>query len=101
MKSRRTAVSRAIWPLFLTSTLFAQLNTADILGTVTDPAGAVMPNAKITIVNRNTADIRTVQTESSGDYVVNLLPSGTYSVTIEATSFKRHISTVTLVAGDR
>src|SRR4051812_45317772 len=101
MKAFRTALAGALLPLLFTIPLSAQLNTADILGTVTDAGGAVMPNAKVTVVSKSTADTRTVQTAGSGDYVVNLLPSGTYTVTVEAPSFKRFISTITLVAGDR
>src|SRR5258708_7182879 len=79
----------------------AQLTTADILGTVTDAAGAVVPNAKVTVVNLATSVSRTLQTNGSGEYVFNLLPSGQYSVTVEAPSFKKSVSNVTLVSGDR
>jgi len=79
----------------------AQLNTADILGTVTDAAGAVVPNAKVTVTNTATSVARTLQTSGSGEYIFNLLPSGQYSVTVEAPSFKKSTTNVTLVAGDR
>src|SRR5580692_10650871 len=79
----------------------AQLTTADILGTVTDAAGAVVPNAKVTVVNTATSAARTLQTNGSGDYVFNLLPPGQYSVTVEAPSFRKSVTNVTLVAGDR
>jgi len=79
----------------------AQLITADILGTVTDAAGAVVPNAKVTVVNTATSATRTLQTNASGDYVFNLLPPGAYTVTVESPSFKKSVSNVTLVAGDR
>src|ERR1700694_5335835 len=79
----------------------AQLITADIVGTVTDSAGAVVPNAKVTVVNTATAATRTVQTSGSGDYVVNLLPPGAYTVTVESPSFKKSVTNVTLVTGDR
>ncbi len=81
--------------------VFAQLITADILGTVTDSAGAVLPNAKVTVVNIATSDARTTQTTGTGDFVVNLLPPGQYTVTIEAPAFKKSVTSVTLVAGDR
>jgi Carboxypeptidase regulatory-like domain/TonB dependent receptor len=79
----------------------AQLTTADILGTVTDSAGAVVPGAKVTVVNTETSVSRTLQTNGSGEYVFNLLPPGQYTVTVEAPSFKKSVSSVTLVAGDR
>jgi hypothetical protein len=80
---------------------YAQLITADILGTVTDAAGAVVINAKVTVVNTATSEARVTQTTGSGDYVVNLLPPGQYTVSIEAPAFKKSETTVTLVAGDR
>jgi len=79
----------------------AQLTTADVLGTVTDAAGAVVTTAKVTIVNLATGDTRTVQTSSSGDFVVNLLPPGQYTVTVEAPGFRRSVTNLTLIAGDR
>src|SRR3984885_8927413 len=86
---------------FLGAQAFAQLITADILGTVTDAAGAVLPNAKITVVNTDTSEARTTQSTGSGDFVINLLPPGPYRVTVEAPAFKKSETTVTLVAGDR
>ena len=90
-----------ICALLLATPAAAQLTTADILGTVTDAAGAVVPNAKVTVVNTATSVSRTLQTNGSGDYVFNLLPPGTYTVTVEAPSFKKSVTNVTLVAGDR
>ena len=66
----------------------AQVNTADILVTVTDAGGAVIPNVKVTITNTATNDTKIVNTNSTGDYIVNLMPSGTYTISAEAPSFK-------------
>jgi hypothetical protein len=90
-----------IGALLVATPAAAQLTTADILGTVTDAAGAVVPNAKVTVVNTATSATRTLQTNGSGDYVFNLLPPGQYSVTVEAPSFRKSVTNVTLVAGDR
>jgi Carboxypeptidase regulatory-like domain len=87
--------------LLLSVQASAQLITADILGTVTDSAGALVPNAKVTVVNTATSETRTTQTSGSGDFVINLLPPGPYTVTVEAPAFKRSVTNVTLVAGDR
>ena len=54
----------------------AQLNTADILGTVSDSAGAVVPNVKVTAQNIATNDTKTVVTSSTGVYVFNLMIPG-------------------------
>jgi hypothetical protein len=80
---------------------FGQLITADIVGTVTDSAGAVLPGAKVTVFNTATSEPRTTLTTGSGDFVVNLLPPGSYTVTIEAPAFKKSVTSITLVAGDR
>jgi len=81
---------------------FAQLTTADILGTVTDPTGAVVPNATITVTNLDTKAERTVTTNASGEYDVTLLPVGRYSVTVKAAGFKLSTTNnVAVEAGDR
>lgn len=76
--------------------------TADILGTVTDNSGAVLPNAKVTAKNLDTGLERTTQTSGSGDYTFTLLPVGNYSVTVEAMGFKMYSEPrLTLATGDR
>jgi hypothetical protein len=84
-----------------TPAAFAQA-TADILGTVTDNSGAVLPNAKVTATNVETGLVRTSATSSSGDYSFTLLPIGAYSISIEAQGFKTFTAPrVTLATGDR
>src|SRR3954462_14245882 len=60
--------------------LAAQVSTADILGTVTDSSGAVLVDAKITVENPETNLTRTATTNSSGNYVISLLPAGRYNI---------------------
>jgi hypothetical protein len=75
--------------LLLGASCFAQDVTGSIAGTVTDPSGAGVPNAKVTITNldRN-AVIRTATTDGSGNYSAPLLPLGAYAVAVEASGFK-------------
>ena len=81
---------------------FAQLTTADILGTVTDATGAVISGASVTIVNLDTNEQRTAMTNASGEYQVTLLPVGRYSVTVRSTGFKTATTTsLSVEAGDR
>lgn len=81
---------------------WAQLTTADIVGTVTDTTGGIIPNATVKIENLGTHDTRTTTTGQGGDYVVNLLNPGSYSITINASGFKAFLApTVAVVAGDR
>ena len=80
----------------------AQLTTADILGTVTDSTGAVVPKANITLVNLDTNLQRTTVSNDSGEYDFTLLPVGRYSVTVKIAGFKTATtSNVAVEAGDR
>jgi hypothetical protein len=82
--------------------MLAQLTTADIVGTVTDATGAIVPIATVKIENLATHDVRTTTNGQSGDYVVNLLNPGSYSITVTAQGFKAYYSpSVSVVAGDR
>jgi len=66
-----------------------QVLKGSISGTVLDPQGAVVPNATVTAVNIATGATYPTTTDNSGSYRLNLLPVGTYSITIEATNFKK------------
>ncbi|MDR3792322.1 MAG: carboxypeptidase-like regulatory domain-containing protein [Terracidiphilus sp.] len=57
-------------------------------GRVTDPTGAVVPDATVTATNQATTVKYPTQTTSSGDWVLPYLPPGTYTVTVEKNGFK-------------
>src|SRR6201987_3645038 len=79
----------------------AQTTTADVVGTVTDSTGAVLPNAKVTVENLATHVAHTAQTTSSGEYDVPFLLPGHYSVRVELASFKTFsVTDITLQVGD-
>ncbi len=91
----------ALFVLF-TSAAFAQLTTADILGTVTDATGAVVPNATIVLTNNGTNEKRTTTSNSTGDYSFNILPVGHYSISVKASGFQAAITRdLSVEAGDR
>lgn len=69
--------------------LSAQLNRGSITGTVTDNSGAVIPNVKLTIRNKATGAVYEAAANESGQYNAPNLPTGTYTVTFEAPSFKK------------
>lgn len=80
----------------------AQVVTADIVGTVSDTNGAVIPGATVTIVNTDTQFQRSMNTTSTGDYVFTLLPPGTYTVRVEQKAFKTYEARgIRVGAGDR
>ena len=66
---------------------YAQTFRGGIQGTVTDPNGAVIPGAEVTITNPETGLTRTTQTDSEGGYLVSELPIGTYQVTVKKAGF--------------
>jgi outer membrane receptor protein involved in Fe transport len=61
---------------------------ATLNGTVTDPSGAQVANAKVTAVNKSTGYTRTATTTESGLYSLVRLPAGRYDVTVEFAGFK-------------
>ena len=75
--------------LSLSTGLYGQ-EKATIVGTVTDPTGAVMPGVKVTITNTATKVARTLETNSAGNYSAPELPIGDYSVRAEYQGFKTY-----------
>ncbi|MGC2231853.1 MAG: carboxypeptidase-like regulatory domain-containing protein, partial [Candidatus Acidiferrum sp.] len=79
---------------------FAQ--TATIVGTVTDPSGAVVPNVAVTLTNTDTGTPRVIPTNSDGQYVAVDLPIGHYDVKAESKGFKvAERRGIVLTQGDR
>src|SRR6267378_1088124 len=72
---------------------FAQESTARLLGTVTDPTGAVIPAASVVARNVDTGLVRRAVANGSGDYSIPMLPIGQYTVTAESAGFRT--STIT------
>jgi len=62
-------------------------STGQLVGEVTDPSGAAIPSASVTVKETGTGATRTVTTDRVGHYVVALLPPGTYSLTAVGTGF--------------
>jgi hypothetical protein len=71
--------------------LGAQTTAGSIVGTVTDPSGAIIGGATVTITNMGTNIAVKTTTDTAGEYVVTPLEVGKYSVTIESTGFKRSV----------
>ncbi|HWB83190.1 MAG TPA: carboxypeptidase-like regulatory domain-containing protein [Bryobacteraceae bacterium] len=74
--------------LMLAALGVAQESRGTISGTVTDPQGAVVPGAAVTVTNTGTNVSNKTQTNQAGYFEVTLLNPGSYSVTIEASGFK-------------
>jgi len=72
---------------------FAQVDRGGIVGVVTDPAGARVAAAQITITNLDTNQEIKVSTDDEGNYVAQLLKIGHYSVSVEKSGFQRTLET--------
>ncbi len=76
--------------LFLQSVTFGQAS-GSLVGTVTDPNGAVIQGATVTVKNIATNAARTVVTNNEGRWTVQVLPVGTYTVTYEKEGFNKAV----------
>jgi len=85
-----TLLTFSLLSLILSANAFSQ-STATVQGTVTDPKGAVLPNAKVTLRNQATGVERTTQTDSDGNYQVASLPVGVYRVEVQSTGFQTEV----------
>src|SRR5689334_150065 len=85
MRNARLALFTGI---LLTSSLSAQDSTARLLGTVTDPTGAVVPGARVVARNVSTGIERSTAANESGEYSIPQLPIGQYTVVAESSGFK-------------
>jgi hypothetical protein len=75
---------------------------ATIVGTVTDPSGAAVPSARVTVTNTETGLIHNITTSDSGQYVLPELRIGHYDAKVEASGFKAtERKGVVLQVGDR
>jgi hypothetical protein len=78
-------------PLFFAPHCFGQGITGSITGTVTDPSGAAIPGATVTITELATNAVHTVMTSDSGTYDVPQLPPGQYSVKVTKAEFQTYL----------
>ena len=73
---------------------FGQVTTSTFYGTVTDPSGAVVVGAVVTLTNQGTGTVAGKTAGQNSDFVFDFVPVGTYRLRIEAAGFK------SLVTGD-
>jgi hypothetical protein len=63
-----------------------------------DPSGAVIAGAKVTVTDKSTSNARATVTNSSGQFNIPSLRPATYTVSVEATGFKKYVQDVVLLA---
>ncbi len=73
--------------------------SGDISGIITDPTGAAIPNASITVTDTATGLTKVVKSGPAGDFRVPLLAPGPYSVTVVAAGFQKTVTHTTVAIG--
>ena len=74
--------------LFIRTPLYAQTSSGTLTGVVSDPGGAVVPGASITVQNTATGETRKTVTNGSGIFSIPALPPGPYTVDAAAKGFE-------------
>jgi hypothetical protein len=75
-----------IWQI--TPALAQSLTSGDIAGTISDPSGAVVPNANVTLKSNDSGETQTRTTNQQGAYRFSLLSPGTYTISVSAPGFQ-------------
>jgi hypothetical protein len=76
---------------FLTTTVNAQQITGNIHGSITDPSGAMVQTAAVTVKHVETGLMRTANTDHNGNYLLVELPVGHYRLEVEAPGFQKYV----------
>ncbi len=77
--------------LLSTLPMLAQVYSGSLSGVVTDPTGALVPNAVVTATDSAKGFVYRANTDASGRYLIRALPPSGYQLTVDATGFKRHV----------
>ena len=96
MRLARTWLLIAVALLGVAAAAAAQTTNGTISGHVSDQQGLALPGVTVNAASANLQGIRTVVTTENGDFVLSLLPSGTYEVSFELSGFERVRKVVTL-----
>ena len=103
MTGRKVVLQVSLFLAFVLSTSlcsFGQATYGNVIGTVTDPEGAVIPGAKINIQNVGTGVATDSATDESGNYVITHLLPGTYTVMVSQPGFQSAVQkNVTVAVG--
>jgi hypothetical protein len=76
--------------LLAASAAFGQTALGTVTGTTTDPAGAVVPNAPVSLKNTETGRVYAAVSSDTGNYTVTQLPIGAYDLTVAAPGFRTY-----------
>src|SRR4029077_7624767 len=73
--------------LVQTQTVFAQVDQGSVEGTVQEASGSVVPNAKLTLLNKDQGLSLETTTKASGEYIFSPIKIGNYSLSVTAPGF--------------
>ncbi|HKW65203.1 MAG TPA: carboxypeptidase-like regulatory domain-containing protein [Candidatus Acidoferrum sp.] len=86
---RNLIIASLVSTLLTAGSVWAQVGTTSLRGTVTDKSGAVVANAKVSLTNAGQGLTRDMNTGNTGEYEFLALPPGTYSLTVEMQGFRK------------
>jgi hypothetical protein len=98
---RRALTISALFAIVVSIPLIAQLTTATISGTLTDPSGAVVPEAQVTAVEMSTGVTTRAVANSAGFYVLTGLSPGQYRLRVEKPGFQSYVQEGVVVEVNR
>jgi len=81
-------IGKLLLGISLFSWMLTAQDTGSLYGTVADPAGGLVPDARVTATSAERGNVRTAVSNERGEWVMTLLPLGTYAVKVEAPGFK-------------
>ena len=87
--------------LFVSVPIYSQVTGATLTGTITDPSGAVVSGATISVRNTDTGATRDVMSDSAGLYTIPNLVPGPYEVKVTATGFSTKVQNLPLAVGQQ
>ena len=94
------ALSLPVAALMTHSVAFAQNTTSgDLQGTITDPTGAAVPGAAITVTGVTTGSVQKLTAGASGAYRVSFLKPGSYTISVNAPNFETTTVGITIAQG--
>ncbi len=102
VKNWGSIICAMAFAICLSTFAIGQETTGTIVGTVADANKAAVANANVTVANPNIGFSRSYQTNGEGVFTAPLLPPGTYTLTIEASGFKKYVqANVQIAVNDR
>jgi hypothetical protein len=90
MNNRTSVLKLALSATVFSAALWAQYEAAEVLGTVHDPAGAVIPNASVTLINQETGIQSKVAADEKGNFDFFNVKVGRYTIAVEHAGFAKY-----------